>query len=73
MAKVYVLSCGDLGVDCDFETHGASVEEVIEQCAQHAGHQHGMKSFSPELFTKMRGSVRVVEESPADPANPNAG
>ena len=62
MAKVYVISCRDAGVDCDFETRGSSLEEVIEKCAEHAIQLHGMKGFGPELYTKMRRCVRTVEE-----------
>jgi len=63
MAKVYVITCRDAGVDCDFEARGTDVDEVMQQCADHAIAQHGMKAFGPELFIKMRKCVRVLDEA----------
>jgi predicted small metal-binding protein len=34
MAKV--ISCRDVGMDCDFKASGGSVEEVMQAAAQHA-------------------------------------
>jgi predicted small metal-binding protein len=64
MAKVYSLTCSDIGVDCGFETRADSIEAVVEQCADHARHQHGMTSFGPDLFAKMRSCVRVLDQEP---------
>lgn len=60
MAERKRLSCRDAGVDCDFEADAATMEEVIEQCAAHASSNHGMKSFTRELYMKMRTKVRTV-------------
>lgn len=62
MAKVYLISCRDAGVDCDFQARGSSLEEVIQLCADHGAKEHNMKAFGPELFTKMRGCVKILEE-----------
>ncbi len=62
MAEYKCLSCGDLGIDCNFETRGATFEEVMKACAEHATQAHGVKSFGPELYTKMRSKVRTVTE-----------
>jgi predicted small metal-binding protein len=62
MAKVYVISCREAGVDCDFVAEGATMEDVMEKCAQHAIAQHGMKGFGPELYAKMRRCVQAREE-----------
>lgn len=63
MAQKYMeLSCRDVaGIDCDFVTRAEAVEQVIEQCAEHATNMHGMKSFPPELWAQMRKSIRVVQ------------
>jgi predicted small metal-binding protein len=61
MAKVYVISCRDVGVDCDFKAQGASAEEVMQQCADHAIREHNMKAFGPELYVKMQRCLRTME------------
>ena len=62
MATVYQIDCRQLGVDCDFSTQGDSVEKVVELCADHGREVHGMRSFGPEHFAKMRACVIQVEE-----------
>jgi len=54
------LSCKDCGVDCDFTVRARTVQEVVDQCAAHAGQVHGWKGFDQELYTKMRASIRTV-------------
>ena len=61
MAKVYSINCRDAGVDCDFETRGASMEEVLQACADHGMAEHGMKGFGPELYSKMQHCVKIQE------------
>jgi predicted small metal-binding protein len=66
MATVYLISCRDAGVDCDFQARGSSVEEVMQLCADHGIKEHNMMAFGPELYTKMRRCVKTVDEgSPA--------
>ena len=67
MAKHYYISCKDVGVlDCEYFTTGATVELVVEQCADHARQLHDLKGFGPEIYAKMRPHIRVVDEaSPA--------
>ncbi len=71
MAKVYLICCQDVGVDCDFTTRAGSVDEVIERCAEHGRAQHGRLSFAPAFYLKMRRSIHVINEQP--PAYPDAG
>ena len=63
MAKVFLISCRDAGVDCDFQARGSSLEEVMQLCADHGAQEHGMKGFGPELYGKMRRCVKTLEES----------
>ena len=56
MAKV--ISCRDVGVDCDFEARGETEQEVLQKCAEHAKNAHGMEGIPPELATKVRGAIR---------------
>ena len=62
MARIYVINCRDVGVDCDFEAQGSSIEEVMEQCADHAIREHNMKAFGPELYIKMQRCLRTVDK-----------
>ena len=68
MAKMYLISCRDAGVDCDFQARGSSLEEVMEICAEHGIREHGMKGFGPELYSKMRRCVHVLEEDGSSPS-----
>lgn len=65
MAKVYLINCRDAGVDCDFQARAASVDEVMELCADHAIREHDMKAFGTELYLKMRRCLQTVEEENA--------
>jgi len=69
MAKVYLISCRDAGVDCDFQARGSSLEEVVQLCAEHAIQEHNMKGFGPELYRKMRGCVKTLEEGTSEPTS----
>lgn len=57
-----VVSCREVGVDCDFEARGQTVDEVLRQCADHAKSAHGMQEIPPELASKVRSAIR--EEQP---------
>ena len=61
MAKVYLINCRDAGVDCDFQARGSSLEEVMQLCAEHGIKEHNMMGFGPELYTKMRRCVKILE------------
>ena len=61
MAKVYLINCRDAGTNCNFQARGASLEEVIQLCADHAIKEHNMMAFGPELYTKMRRCVKTIE------------
>ena len=52
MAKVYLISCRDAGVDCDFQARGSSLDEVMQLCADHGAQEHNMKAFGPELYSE---------------------
>jgi len=56
MAKI--LSCRDVGVDCDFVARGASEEEILEKAAEHGRKEHGMTEIPPELYAKARAAIR---------------
>jgi predicted small metal-binding protein len=53
-----ILRCRDVGVDCDFEARGETVNDVLNQCARHAREDHGMEEIPPELAQKVIGAIR---------------
>ena len=56
MAKT--ITCRDVGVDCDFVAKGATEQEVLEKCAEHARTDHGMTELPPDLAAKVRGAIK---------------
>jgi predicted small metal-binding protein len=55
------LDCRETGTDCDFVAQGQTVEEILACCAEHAETTHGMISFPPDLWVRMRSRVRTVK------------
>jgi predicted small metal-binding protein len=66
MSKLYTLNCKDVGVDCEFVAQGATIEEVVEQCADHGRSQHKMVAFEPGFYIKMRRCIVVVEQTTSE-------
>jgi len=59
----YYINCRDVGFqDCTFCTEADTIEQVVEQCADHGRTEHGLKGFGPELYAKMRPHIRLTEE-----------
>ncbi|MFY9561428.1 MAG: DUF1059 domain-containing protein [Terriglobales bacterium] len=56
MAKV--VSCKDVGVDCDFVMRGETTEDILQQAAEHARTVHNMTEIPPDVAEKLRGAVR---------------
>jgi predicted small metal-binding protein len=56
MAKV--IRCRDIGVDCDFEVRGETVQELLENCEEHAREAHGMDEIPAELVAKVKAAIR---------------
>ncbi len=44
-----VLRCKDVGMDCNFEARGETVDEVMKKAAPHAKEVHKMDSIPPEV------------------------
>ena len=63
MAKV--LRCRDVGVDCDFEAHGATESEVLGKAAEHAAKDHGLTDIPPELVDKVRAAIHDEDAAKA--------
>ncbi len=56
MAKI--LSCREMGVECDFIARGKTVDEVLEKAKEHGKKVHDMKEFTPDLLSKARSLIR---------------
>jgi predicted small metal-binding protein len=56
MAKI--ISCRDVGMDCDFEARGETEQEVLRKCAEHARSAHGMEQIPPEVAAKVKAAMR---------------
>jgi predicted small metal-binding protein len=56
---MYKYACRDLGVDCDFETTGATVEEVTQKVFAHAqvAHKDMLSKMSPLELAELNKSV----------------
>jgi predicted small metal-binding protein len=58
MAKT--ICCRDVGVDCDFQATGETVEDIMQQAAAHAASAHGMTEIPPELAAMVQSKIREV-------------
>ena len=56
MAKV--MTCREVGMNCDFVARGNSEEEIMAQAAQHAKQDHGFESIPPEVMEKVKAAIR---------------
>lgn len=63
MAKV--LTCRDVGVDCDFVARGATVDEVLQKAKEHATKDHGYADIPPELVEQVKAAIRDEEAASA--------
>ena len=52
-----VVSCRDIGMDCDFVARGQSEDEILAKCAEHARTDHGMSEIPDEVVTKVRSAI----------------
>jgi len=52
-----IVSCREVGVDCDFVAKGETEQEVLQQCAEHARQAHGMSEIPAELAEQVRTSI----------------
>jgi predicted small metal-binding protein len=53
-----VISCRDVGVDCDFQARGETEAEVLQKCQEHARSAHGIEDIPPELADNVRLAMK---------------
>ena len=52
------IACGDIVTGCTFTASAGTEEELLEQVAAHAAHEHGVTEVSPELAAKVRAAIQ---------------
>jgi predicted small metal-binding protein len=55
-----LLRCRDVGVDCDFEVHAETEDEIMEKCAEHVKKVYNMTNIPPELAAKAKSVIKDV-------------
>lgn len=53
-----VLRCRDLGLECDHEVRGESVDEVLQKAYAHALVKHPDLRITPELVEQGRAALK---------------
>lgn len=53
-----VLTCREVGMDCDFVARGNNEEEIMAQAAKHAQQDHGFETIPPEVIEKVKAAIR---------------
>jgi predicted small metal-binding protein len=54
------LSCRDVGADCDFMVRAETADEVMSLAGEHACRSHNVCEVTPELKSKVEGSIKTV-------------
>ncbi|MBV9678624.1 MAG: DUF1059 domain-containing protein [Acidobacteriaceae bacterium] len=52
-----VLQCRDLGMQCDFQAHGETEQEVMQKAAEHAKSAHGIHEITPDLASQVKSAI----------------
>ncbi|MPZ49631.1 MAG: DUF1059 domain-containing protein [Dehalococcoidia bacterium] len=61
MSKYYI-DCRDVGwQDCSFSAEADTIEQVVEQLADHIGIHYNLKGFGHELYGTLRQHIRRRE------------
>jgi predicted small metal-binding protein len=55
-----ILRCKDIGVDCAFEAHGKTIDEVLKQAATHARKEHGVKRVTQDYLKSWKKLIRSM-------------
>jgi predicted small metal-binding protein len=50
--------CKDIGIDCPFEAHGATDNELMRKFIDHAEPAHKMHVLSADVIFKVRNAIR---------------
>ena len=53
-----VFTCRDLGMDCSFETTGATDSEIVKKFIDHAESTHNMPVLTAEVIFKVKNAIK---------------
>jgi predicted small metal-binding protein len=53
-----MISCKDLGSDCTFTACAGTEAELFGKILEHGRTVHRMEDFSPDMFSKVRASIK---------------
>ena len=54
----YVVNCRDVGFDCDGVVRAETINDVLQQVAEHAQSTHGLNEVSVEVVEKVKSVIR---------------
>ena len=57
----YVVHCRDVGFDCDGVVRAETIDQVLQQVAEHAQSTHGLNEVMDEVVKTVKSVIR--EES----------
>lgn len=53
-----MIACAEIVPECPFTASAATEEELLQQVAAHAAHDHGITEITPELAAKVKAAIR---------------
>ena len=51
------IACSDVVPGCGFTATAETEEELLEQVAAHAKHEHGVTEVTPELAARVKAAI----------------
>jgi predicted small metal-binding protein len=55
---IKTLRCRDMGFNCEHEIRAETVEDVLQQTAQHAMEERGLTEATPEIVEAVKAQIR---------------
>jgi len=52
-----VMTCKDVGLDCDYKARGRTVDEVLKKASEHAKKAHNIKKITKDYLDSWRTKV----------------
>lgn len=54
----YEFRCKDIGMNCGFEAHADTKEQLMPKIAEHAKNSHGIEKIPDDLRMKVEGAIK---------------
>ncbi len=68
-----LLRCRDMGLDCDFEACGETLEEALKTAIDHARAVHGLEDIPEKDRLRARAAIQDAFCVPKGGYNPGGG